>query len=306
MVTPSRYRTCSRRLGPPVIAAPPPLSGASHRGRTRGLSRKLRTDVAGGLDAVFVSSGSWSWRRGGRRPRRRCGRCGSFAWCPPGPPRIAGRVLEPERQSCSERWSSSGLRAAARAVSRSIARCGCRRQAEQRRCPESASEPHPRGESPEPKGGMDAGASTITIERRIACAPRGSAPEPEEGSHDAELVLARQHVRGDRAPGIGAGANTVTQNTSWTIDRPGTSTTYRVTAYGDSVYAGYHGSISNVAKRAAPWVDGEYLSQLWGADIEVIRRAKSGAVASDIYNNKIVAERSYMQTTNTRVVSFEM
>ena len=104
----------------------------------------------------------------------------------------------------------------------------------------------------------------------------------------------------------GAGANTVTQNTSWTIDRPGTSTTYRVTAYGDSIYAGYHGSISNVAKRAAPWVDGEYLSQLWGADIEVIRRAKSGAVASDIYNNKIVAERSYMQTTNTRVVSFEM
>src|SRR5436190_951610 len=104
----------------------------------------------------------------------------------------------------------------------------------------------------------------------------------------------------------GAGANTVTQNTSWTIGRPGTSTTYRVTAYGDSIYAGYHGSISNVAKRAAPWVDGEYLSQLWGADIEVIRRAKSGAVASDIYYNKIVAERSYMQTTNTRVVSFEM
>src|SRR5207245_1214005 len=94
--------------------------------------------------------------------------------------------------------------------------------------------------------------------------------------------------------------------TSWTIDRPGTSTTYRVTAYGDSIYAGYHGSISNVAKRAAPWVDGEYLSQLWSADIEVIRRAKSGAVASDIYNNKIVAERSYMQTTNTRVVSFEV
>ena len=39
----------------------------------------------------------------------------------------------------------------------------------------------------------------------------------------------------------GARANTVTQNTSWTIDRPGTSTTYRVTAYGDSIYAGYHG-----------------------------------------------------------------
>src|SRR2546425_12788213 len=94
----------------------------------------------------------------------------------------------------------------------------------------------------------------------------------------------------------GARANTVTQNTSWTIDRSGTSTTYRVTAYGDSIYAGYRGSISNVAKRAAPWVDGEYLSQLWNADIEVIRRAKSGAVASDIYNNKIVAERDRKST----------
>src|SRR6185295_11375149 len=103
-----------------------------------------------------------------------------------------------------------------------------------------------------------------------------------------------------------AAANTVTQNTSWTIDRAGTTAKYRVTAYGDSIYAGYRGSISSVAKRAAPWVDGEYLSQLWNADIEVMRRCKSGAVASDIYNNKIVAERSYMQATNTRIVTFEM
>src|SRR5215510_6530492 len=66
------------------------------------------------------------------------------------------------------------------------------------------------------------------------------------------------------------------------------------------------GSLARVAKRAAPTVDGEYLSQLWNADIEIVRRTKSGAVASDIYNNKIVAERSYMQTTNTRVVTFEM
>jgi hypothetical protein len=29
-------------------------------------------------------------------------------------------------------------------------------------------------------------------------------------------------------------------------------------------------------------------------------------VASDIYNNKIVAERSYMQASSTRVVTFEM
>lgn len=103
-----------------------------------------------------------------------------------------------------------------------------------------------------------------------------------------------------------AWANTITQNVSWTINRSGTSTVYRVTAYGDSIYAGYRGSLSSVAKRAAPLVDGEYLSQKWNADIEVIRRTKSGALASDIYNNKIVAERSYMQSANTRVVTFEM
>ena len=106
--------------------------------------------------------------------------------------------------------------------------------------------------------------------------------------------------------GSDALASTVTQNTSWTIDRSGTTAKYRITAYGDSIYAGYYGSISRVAKRAAPWVDGEYMSQAWNADIEVIRRTKSGAVASDIYNNKIVAERSYMQASNTRVVTFEM
>jgi len=101
-------------------------------------------------------------------------------------------------------------------------------------------------------------------------------------------------------------ATTLTQNTSWTIDRAGTTAKYRVTAYGDSIYAGYYGSISRVAKRAAPWADGEYLQKLWNSDVEVIRRTKSGAVASDIYNNKIVNERSYMQTTNTRIVTFEM
>jgi lysophospholipase L1-like esterase len=101
-------------------------------------------------------------------------------------------------------------------------------------------------------------------------------------------------------------ASTLTQNLTWTIDRSGTTAKYRVVAYGDSIYAGYNGSLSRVAKRAAPTVDGEYLSQLWNADVEIVRRAKSGAVASDIYNNKIVAERSYMQTASTRVVTFEM
>jgi lysophospholipase L1-like esterase len=101
-------------------------------------------------------------------------------------------------------------------------------------------------------------------------------------------------------------ASTITQNVSWTIDRAGTTSKYRVTAYGDSIYAGYRGSLSSVARRSAPLVDGEYLSKAWNSDIEVIRRTKSGAVASDIYNNKIVNERSYMQTTNTRIVTFEM
>src|SRR6185369_1968064 len=106
--------------------------------------------------------------------------------------------------------------------------------------------------------------------------------------------------------GPSARASTLTQNLSWTVDRSGTSTKYRVVAYGDSIYAGYYGSITNVIKRAATTVDSEYLSKQWNADIENVRRCKSGAVASDVYNNKIVNERSYMQTTNTRVVTFEM
>ena len=104
----------------------------------------------------------------------------------------------------------------------------------------------------------------------------------------------------------GAAANTLTQNVSWTIDRAGTSAKYRIVAYGDSIYSGYNGSVTSAAKYAAPTVDAEYLSALWNADIESVRRAKSGAVASDIYNNKIVAERSYMQASSTRVVTFEM
>jgi lysophospholipase L1-like esterase len=106
--------------------------------------------------------------------------------------------------------------------------------------------------------------------------------------------------------GAGAAANTLTQNVSWTIDRPGTSAKYRVVAYGDSIYSGYNGSVYSAARYAAPTVDAEYLSALWNADIESVRRAKSGAVAADIYNNKIVAERSYMQASSTRVVTFEM
>ncbi|WP_119717968.1 SGNH/GDSL hydrolase family protein [Cognatilysobacter tabacisoli] len=101
-------------------------------------------------------------------------------------------------------------------------------------------------------------------------------------------------------------ASTINQNVSWTIDRAGTTAKYRVVAYGDSIYAGYNGSISNAARYSAPTVDAEYLSARWNADIESVRRAKSGAVARDVYENKIVAERSYMQATSTRVVTFEM
>ncbi|MDC7806780.1 hypothetical protein PQS31_08105 [Luteimonas sp BLCC-B24] len=103
-----------------------------------------------------------------------------------------------------------------------------------------------------------------------------------------------------------AAANTLNQNVSWTIDRPGTTAKYRLVAYGDSIYAGYNGSVSNAARYSAPTVNGEYLAARWNADIETIRRTKSGAVARDVYENKIVAERSYMQAASTRVVTFEM
>ena len=101
-------------------------------------------------------------------------------------------------------------------------------------------------------------------------------------------------------------ANTLNQNVSWTVDRANTTAKYRVVAYGDSIYAGYNGSTTNAARYSAPTVDAEYLSAPWNADIESIRRAKSGAVASDVYNNKIVAEKAYMQASSTRVVTFEM
>jgi len=91
------------------------------------------------------------------------------------------------------------------------------------------------------------------------------------------------------ALGAEATASTLNQNASWTIDRAGTTTKFRSVAYGDSIYAGYNGSVSSAAKYAAPTVNAEYLSAHWGADIESVRRTKSGAVASDVYNNKIVA-----------------
>ena len=108
------------------------------------------------------------------------------------------------------------------------------------------------------------------------------------------------------AIGSQAAASTLNQNVSWTIDRAAVTTKYRVVAYGDSIYAGYNGSTTNAAKYSAPTVEAEYLSAQWNADVESVRRTKSGAVAKDVYDNKIVAERSYMQAASTRVVTFEM
>jgi len=118
--------------------------------------------------------------------------------------------------------------------------------------------------------------------------------------------IAMLSVLGFFAMGADAYASTLTQNLSWTINRAGTTAKYRVTAYGDSIYAGYNTSLFNIALFAAPTVDADYLQTKWNADMEVHRRAKSGALASGVYSEKIVNERSYMQTANTRVVTFEM
>ena len=118
--------------------------------------------------------------------------------------------------------------------------------------------------------------------------------------------IALLSVLGFLVAGTEAYASTLTQNLSWTIDRAGTTAKYRVTAYGDSIYAGYNTSLFNIALFAAPTTDADYLQNKWNADMEIHRRAKSGAVASGVYNEKIVGERSYMQTANTRVVTFEM
>ncbi len=146
--------------------------------------------------------------------------------------------------------------------------------------------------------------------RTLAHAARGF-PIPARGSRAGRTIL--RTVLRTLLPtlavvlmGSQAAANTLTQNVSWTIDRAGTTAKYRLVAYGDSIYAGYNTSITSAAKYSAPTVDAEYLSALWNADIESVRRAKSGAVASDVYNNKIVAEKSYMQASSTRVVTFEM
>src|SRR5437870_5990292 len=50
---------------------------------------------------------------------------------------------------------------------------------------------------------------------------------------------------GALAVGSQARASTLSQNVSWTIDRAGTTAKYRIAAYGDSIYAGYNGSVTS-------------------------------------------------------------
>ncbi len=95
------------------------------------------------------------------------------------------------------------------------------------------------------------------------------------------------------------------QHTALTIDREA-SRTYRIVAYGDSIFAGYYGSLFNVARRAAPYVAGEYFATAWDANVEVVRRTRSGAFAKEIYERTILSDRSWMADPSTRIVYFEM
>ncbi|WNG42460.1 SGNH/GDSL hydrolase family protein [Archangium violaceum] len=120
------------------------------------------------------------------------------------------------------------------------------------------------------------------------------------------------------------------QNSTWTVERDPALPTYKVVAYGDSIFSGYvpqqfdlgdvfelcgeHETAAGkkifgktpIARRAAPYVAGEYLSQKWNANIKVVRRTRANATALEILEDKIVAEREFMQSPDTRVVMFEM
>src|SRR5436190_24311954 len=78
-----------------------------------------------------------------------------------------------------------------------------------------------------------------------------------------------------------ADATTIAQNSSWTVTRPGATQTLRVVAYGDSIFAGYT-STTTIARRAGPYVVGEYCAAAQGQNYQVHRRCQSGGVASDV------------------------
>ncbi|TVR91939.1 MAG: hypothetical protein EA418_13725 [Wenzhouxiangellaceae bacterium] len=90
---------------------------------------------------------------------------------------------------------------------------------------------------------------------------------------------------------------TVPQNSAYNVLRDGAQDTLRIVAYGDSIVAGYI-SPTTIAERSSTHVAAEYAAVLWGQNIEVRRRAQSGAVASAIYN-RIVNDTSFMQTNST-------
>ena len=105
---------------------------------------------------------------------------------------------------------------------------------------------------------------------------------------------------------VHAHASTIAQNSAWNVTRTGSTQTYRVVAYGDSIFAGYT-SATSVGRRGGPHVTGEYLAALTGQKVEIRRRCQSGAVASGIYNRiNSAADRVFMQDPNTRIVMFEM
>ena len=105
---------------------------------------------------------------------------------------------------------------------------------------------------------------------------------------------------------VEAGASTIAQNSAWTVTRTGATDTLRIVAYGDSIFAGYTNA-TTVARRAAPYVAGEYCAALWGQNINVARRCQSGAVASGVYARiNSTADRAFMADASTRVVTFEM
>ena len=80
---------------------------------------------------------------------------------------------------------------------------------------------------------------------------------------------------------IGSGEEiSLDQNTTWTVDM-GAAKTYRVVAYGDSIFAGYQRSIFTVARRSGPHVAGEYLAYRWGANVEVVLIAWKSGKATD-------------------------
>src|SRR5918996_4991741 len=82
-------------------------------------------------------------------------------------------------------------------------------------------------------------------------------------------------------PLLTAHANTVNQNSFWTITRPGAFTTYRVVAYGDSIFAGWYGDVFSVVKRAAPNVAGEYPARRWGTKVQIVPPAQTGGRGDD-------------------------